>query len=111
MKKLQECFPDHELKTVRECIATLKWSAEHKENDERGTGEITCDCGEKVSIEGCIGPDIAYCKSCRKGMQNATGLIMAGNSYAVHIDYDNTKIPEDGKVWFTFDKDSTDAKD
>lgn len=103
-KTLQEIFPEHKLMTVAECFAELGWTSEYPEDDERGTGPITCDCGEAVICGGWIGTEYAHCPGCHKGMQDVTGILphpaMAnGAGVAQHIDYDNVILPEDGREW------------
>lgn len=103
-KTLQELFPSYELMTIAECLNYLKWTAEYQDGDERGTGEITCECGGKVKIGGWLGAEYALCQNCEKGMQDLTGMLphpamKHGAGVVQCIDYDNTIIPEDGRVW------------
>jgi len=99
-KPLQELFPDKKLMTVGECIKALNWKTEYPEGDERGTGKITCDCGETVKMGGWVGAEYAWCPKCHKGMQDVTGILPSKHSGVVlHIDYDKVEIPEDGRVW------------
>jgi len=98
-KTLQELFPDEKLMTLEECIKALDWKTEYPPNDERGTGKITCSCGETVKVGGWIGPEHAWCPKCHKGMQDVTGILPAGNACVTHIDYNNVEIPEDGRIW------------
>lgn len=90
---------DVELMTVSECFEVLDWTSEYGIGDERGTGSITCSCGTPVKTGGWVGPEHAWCPNCHKGMQDVTGLLPKTNSTVVHIDYDNTIIPDDGRVW------------
>ena len=95
--RLQELFPDEELKTMRECLDELEWSYD---DTKEGAMNIKC-CEQLVYIGGWVGAEHAHCKVCDKGMQDVTGILPAGNSTAVHIDYDKTEMPEDGRVWIT----------
>ncbi len=96
---LQELFPDNKLMTVAECLRKLEWSSEHPADDKRGTGAITCDCGRPVTCGGWIGTEHAHCPDCGKGMQDMTGFLPASSNTAGYINYDNTILPEDGRVW------------
>ena len=98
MKTLQETFQEYKLMTAKECMDSIGWTTENDETSS-DTGGVSCGCGGTISFGGWMGTEHAWCPECHKGMQNVTGVLPHGKNGAGAIDYKNTVMPDDGRLW------------
>ena len=65
--------------------------------DESGLHDIVCKCGEKAVCTGWIGTESVYCRKCRTGIQDMTGIVPSGKNTAGMLEVDYDEAGE--KVW------------
>lgn len=101
-KRTLQDIVGHDLYTVDEAIAKLDWETEYKyeKDDERGTGKITCSCGNPTEMQGLFWINYVYCNKCGKNMRDVTGFFRLINSTAGFlIDPESYDEDMNGRVW------------